>query len=55
MFWAALPDMHIEIVDLVAEGNMVVANCIERATFTGEFVGLPPTGMSYQKRVSTAE
>lgn len=48
-FWAAFPDMRVEVLDLIAEGDHVVANYIERATFTGHYARIPPTGRSYEK------
>ena len=47
-FWAALcagfPDQHTVIEDLIAEGDRVVKRATLRATHTGEFNGLLPTG-----------
>ena len=41
---AAFPDTVHTIEAQVAEGDMVVTRLRARATFTGEFQGLPPTG-----------
>jgi steroid delta-isomerase-like uncharacterized protein len=46
---AGFPDINVEVLDLVAEDDRVVARYIERGTHTGDFVGLPPTGRSYEK------
>lgn len=46
---AGFPDLREEIVDLIAEGDRVVARYIERGTHTGEFFGLAPSGRSYEK------
>jgi hypothetical protein len=43
-FRAAFPDWREEIVDLVAEGDKVVARFRCSGTFEGEFMVLPPTG-----------
>jgi steroid delta-isomerase-like uncharacterized protein len=43
-FFAAFPDMHITIEDLVAEGDKVVARQSARGTHQGELMGIPPTG-----------
>lgn len=43
------PDMRVELLDLVAEGDRVVVRYIERGTHTGDFLGLRPTGRSYAK------
>ena len=42
--YAALPDFHHEIEDLVAEGDRVAARMTDTATHTNEFMGVPPTG-----------
>lgn len=47
--WAGFPDIIVEVLDLVAEDDRVVARYIERGTHTGDFLGLPPTGRSYEK------
>ena len=49
MLWAGFPDLNEEVLDLVAEGDRVVARYMERGTNTGEFLGLAPTGKSYAK------
>ena len=46
---AAFPDLREEILDLVAEGDRVVARYIERGTHQGDFMGIAPTGKSYEK------
>lgn len=47
-FYAALrkafPDIHFTIEDQIAEGDRVVTRWTARATHTGEFQGIPPTG-----------
>jgi steroid delta-isomerase-like uncharacterized protein len=43
-FFAALPDLVIAIDDLVAEDDKVVCRFTARATHTGDFMGIPPTG-----------
>ncbi len=43
-YFAAFPDMRITIEDLIAEGDRVVLRFSYRATHTGDFMGLPPTG-----------
>ena len=49
MIWAGFPDLHVEVLDLVAEDDRVVARYVERGTHTGDFVGMPPSGKSYEK------
>lgn len=41
--YPALPDLHVAIDDLVAEGDKIFARCTVTATNTGKFFGLPPT------------
>ena len=43
-FRTAFPDWHMEIVELVAEGNTVVGRFRCSGTNHGEFKGSPPTG-----------
>jgi steroid delta-isomerase-like uncharacterized protein len=40
----AFPDVHVEIEDLVAEGETVVERNTVTATHKGEFNGIPATG-----------
>lgn len=44
MFHAAFSDHHYEIEDQIAEGDKVVTRTTWRATHSGDFQGLPPTG-----------
>jgi steroid delta-isomerase-like uncharacterized protein len=46
---AGFPDLTVEVLDLVAENDRVVVRYMERGTHTGDFMGLPPTGRSYEK------
>jgi hypothetical protein len=43
-FRSAFPDWHMEIVELVAEGNTVVGRFRCFGTNQGDFKGVPPTG-----------
>ena len=43
-WFAALPDMHWMVEDLIAEGDKVVVRYTCRGTHRGEFMGIPPTG-----------
>ncbi|MHA7649095.1 ester cyclase [Mycobacterium sp. ML4] len=49
VLWRAFPDVSIEILDLVAEDDRVVARYVDRGTHLGEFMGLPPSGRTYAK------
>ena len=40
----ALPDYHVTVEDMVAEGDKVVARLTETGTHQGDFQGIPPTG-----------
>lgn len=44
MLHNAMPDIHFEIVDQVAEGDRVVTRWTAHGTHTGEFMSIPPTG-----------
>jgi predicted ester cyclase len=41
---AALPDLSLEVEEVVAEGEKVVVFMVLRGTHTGALPGLPPTG-----------
>ena len=43
-FRRGFPDVVSTIEDLIAEGDKVVARWRARATHTGEYMGIPPTG-----------
>jgi steroid delta-isomerase-like uncharacterized protein len=42
--WAAFPDAHYTVEDLIAEGDKVVSRFTVRGTHRGDFTGIPPTG-----------
>jgi steroid delta-isomerase-like uncharacterized protein len=42
-FCGAFPDIHIDVVQTVTQGDTVVAHCRVTATHTGDGLGLPPT------------
>jgi steroid delta-isomerase-like uncharacterized protein len=48
--WAVLlrafPDLHVEVEDVIAEGDKLVCRNTVTGTHHGEFRGLPPTGKS---------
>ena len=41
---AGMPDFHVTIEDLIAEGDKVAARITMTGTHTGDFFGIPPTG-----------
>lgn len=43
-FWAAFPDLHFTVEDLIAEGDRVVVRGTATATHLGTFLGIPSTG-----------
>jgi steroid delta-isomerase-like uncharacterized protein len=45
---AGLADVSMAVEDMVAEGDRVAVRLTARATQTGEFMGLPPSGKSYE-------
>lgn len=47
-FRAGFPDWRQEIIQLVAEGNMVAARCTCQGTNLGTWLGAPATGHSMQ-------
>ena len=44
MFRNALPDIHVTVEDMIAEGDKVVTRITGRGTHEGELMGIPPTG-----------
>jgi steroid delta-isomerase-like uncharacterized protein len=47
-FQSAFPDFEMEIVDLVAEGDRVVAHFKCSGTHRGEWLGVPATGQRFE-------
>jgi predicted ester cyclase len=47
-FRGAFPDFTMEIVELIAEGEKVVAHFTCSGTHLGEWLGLPPTGRRFE-------
>jgi predicted ester cyclase len=48
-FRASFPDVHMEIVELIAEGDKVVGRFTCSATHLGEWRGHPPTGRRFDR------
>jgi predicted ester cyclase len=48
-FRASFPDVHIEIVELLAEGDKVVARFTCSATHLGDWLGHAPTGRRFER------
>ena len=48
-FQASFPDMHMEIVDLIAEGDQVVGRFRCSGTHLGEWLGHAPTGRRFTR------
>lgn len=44
MFLDALPDLHIDVEDVLSEGNQSVVRWHATGTHQGELFGIPPTG-----------
>ena len=51
LVFAAFPDLHVTILDLIAEGDLVVTRKTFRGTHRGEFMGIPPTGKQVEYEV----
>jgi predicted ester cyclase len=48
-FRASFPDVHMEIVDLIAEADKVVDRFTCSATHLGEWLGQAPTGRRFER------
>jgi steroid delta-isomerase-like uncharacterized protein len=48
MVQQAFPDLHAEVHDVIAEGELVAARVTYSGTHEGEFVGIPGTGRQTQ-------
>ena len=44
MLRRAFPDLRMDVQDMIAEGDKVVAHVSVHGTHQGEFMGMPPTG-----------
>ena len=53
-FLASFPDTRMEIVDLIAEGDKVVARFTCSGTNTGDWLGQPATGRRMEKIVEVS-
>jgi predicted ester cyclase len=47
-FQQSFPDMHMEIVEMIAEGDRVAARFTCSGTHTGEWLGHAPTGRRFE-------
>jgi predicted ester cyclase len=48
-FRASFPDVHMEIVELIAEGDTVAGHFTCSATHLGEWLGQAPTGRRFER------
>jgi predicted ester cyclase len=48
-FRASFPDIHMEVIDLIAKGDKVVGRFICSATHLGEWLGHAPTGRRFER------
>lgn len=48
-FRASFPDVRMEIVELIAEGDKVVGRFTCSATHLGDWLGSPPTGRRFER------
>jgi steroid delta-isomerase-like uncharacterized protein len=53
LLWGAFPDLQVELLDLIGEGDRVAIRYIERGTHQGDLMGMPPTGRTYSKHGMT--
>ena len=50
MFHKAFPDLHVEIDQIIAEGDLVVTAITSTGTHQGEVMGIPATGKKVSVR-----
>jgi predicted ester cyclase len=48
-FRASFPDVHMEVLELIAEGDKVVGRFTCSATHLGEWLGQAPTGRRFER------
>jgi len=48
MFYAAFPDIHFRVDDMLAEADLVAARVTVTGTHEGAFMGIPATGRSVE-------
>jgi predicted ester cyclase len=48
-FRSSFPDVHMQVVDLIAEGDKVVGRFRCSATHLGEWLGKAPTGRRFER------
>ena len=47
-YWSAFPDVHVSIHHLYAENNVVVKHWSMKGTHTGDGLGMPATGRTFE-------
>ena len=48
MFWNGFPDMSFTMEEIFAAGDRVTFRFIQRGTHTGDFMGIPATGNTFE-------
>jgi len=51
LWFEAFPDMHTEVLQMVAEDNLVAIRLRNTGTHEGEFMGIPATGRRFDLEV----
>ncbi|NHN41124.1 ester cyclase [Halorubellus sp. JP-L1] len=46
--WTAFPDFAVTLEEVIAEGETVAVRMIQRGTHDGPFMGIEPTGRSFE-------
>ena len=48
MFRSAFPDLKVTVDEMLQDGDKVITRCRWSGTHHGEFMGIPPTGNSFE-------
>lgn len=50
---SAMPDLRVEVLNLIAEGDLVAARLVVTGTHTGNFMSIPPSGSAVRFAITS--